>query len=127
MPTDSLRLPMISRRPMHTPDWPDVPPLLARILAGRGVEDPAQLELALKRLPHPQGFTGLNGAVQLLLQARAEHWRICIVGDYDADGATATTLMVRGLQLLGFARPEFLVPDRFEYGYGLSPAIVEKI
>ena len=125
MPIDALRLPTITRRPQHTPDWPDVPPLLARILAGRGVEDPAQLELALKRLPHPQGFTGLAGAVQLLLQARAEHWRICIVGDYDADGATATTLMGRGLELLGFPRPDFLVPDRFEYGYGLSPAIVE--
>ena len=102
-----------------------MPPLLARILAGRGVDDPAQLELALKRLPHPSAFTGLRGAVELLLQGRSDHWRICIVGDYDADGATATTLMVRGLELLGFPRPDFLVPDRFEYGYGLSPAIVE--
>jgi single-stranded-DNA-specific exonuclease len=99
--------------------------LLARILVGRGVDDPAQLELALKRLPHPSAFTGLRGAVELLLQGRSDHWRICIVGDYDADGATATTLMVRGLELLGFPRPDFLVPDRFEYGYGLSPAIVE--
>jgi len=99
--------------------------LLARILAGRGVDDPAQLNLALKRLPHPSSFTGLRGAVELLLQGRSDHWRLCIVGDYDADGATATTLMVRGLELLGFPRPDFLVPDRFEYGYGLSPAIVE--
>ena len=125
MPVDKLSLPNITRRPQHTPDWPDVPPLLARILAGRGVDDPAQLELALKRLPHPSAFTGLRGAVELLLQGRSDHWRICIVGDYDADGATATTLMVRGLELLGFPRPDFLVPDRFEYGYGLSPAIVE--
>ncbi|WP_062816387.1 single-stranded-DNA-specific exonuclease RecJ [Alcanivorax sp. NBRC 102024] len=125
MPVDKLSLPKITRRPQHTPDWPDVPPLLARILAGRGVDDPAQLELALKRLPHPSAFTGLRGAVELLLQGRSDHWRICIVGDYDADGATATTLMVRGLELLGFPRPDFLVPDRFEYGYGLSPAIVE--
>jgi single-stranded-DNA-specific exonuclease len=125
MPVDKLSLPAITRRPRHTPDWPDVPPLLARILAGRGVDDPAQLNLALKRLPHPSSFTGLRGAVELLLQGRSDHWRICIVGDYDADGATATTLMVRGLELLGFARPDFLVPDRFEYGYGLSPAIVE--
>ena len=125
MPVDKLSLPTITRRPLHTPDWPDVPPLLARILAGRGVDDPAQLDLALKRLPHPSSFTGLRGAVELLLQGRSDHWRICIVGDYDADGATATTLMVRGLELLGFPRPEFLVPDRFEYGYGLSPAIVE--
>ena len=125
MPVDKLSLPNITRRSQHTPDWPDVPPLLARILAGRGVDDPAQLELALKRLPHPSAFTGLRGAVELLLQGRSDHWRICIVGDYDADGATATTLMVRGLELLGFPRPDFLVPDRFEYGYGLSPAIVE--
>lgn len=125
MPVDKLTLPTITRRPQHTPDWPDVPPLLARILAGRGVDDPAQLELALKRLPHPSSFTGLRGAVELLLQGRSDHWRICIVGDYDADGATATTLMVRGLEMLGFPRPDFLVPDRFEYGYGLSPAIVE--
>ena len=125
MPVDKLSLPTITRRPQHTPDWPDVPPLLARILAGRGVDDPAQLELALKRLPHPSSFTGLRGAVELLLQGRSDHWRICIVGDYDADGATATTLMVRGLEMLGFPRPDFLVPDRFEYGYGLSPAIVE--
>ena len=125
MPVDKLSLPAITRRPRHTPDWPDVPPLLARILAGRGVDDPAQLNLALKRLPHPSSFTGLRGAVELLLQGRSDHWRLCIVGDYDADGATATTLMVRGLELLGFPRPDFLVPDRFEYGYGLSPAIVE--
>jgi len=125
MPVDKLSLPTITRRPQHTPNWPDVPPLLARILAGRGVDDPAQLELALKRLPHPSSFTGLSGAVALLLQGRSDHWRICIVGDYDADGATATTLMVRGLEILGFPRPDFLVPDRFEYGYGLSPAIVE--
>lgn len=125
MPVDKLSLPAITRRPRHTPDWPDVPPLLARILAGRGVDDPAQLNLALKRLPHPSSFTGLRGAVELLLRGRSDHWRICIVGDYDADGATATTLMVRGLELLGFPRPDFLVPDRFEYGYGLSPAIVE--
>ncbi len=125
MPIDKLALPNITRRPQYTPDWPDVPPLLARILAGRGVDDPSQLELALKRLPHPQAFNGLRGAVALLLQGRTDNWRICIVGDYDADGATATTLMVRGLQALGFPRPDFLVPDRFEYGYGLSPAIVE--
>ncbi|WP_040297087.1 single-stranded-DNA-specific exonuclease RecJ [Alcanivorax hongdengensis] len=124
MPVDTLSLPTIRRRPQHTPDWPDVPPLLARILAGRGVQDPSQLDLGLKRLPHPEQFSGLRGAVALLLQGRADNWRICIVGDYDADGATATTLMVRGLEALGFARPDFLVPDRFEYGYGLSPAIV---
>ncbi|MBM7334930.1 single-stranded-DNA-specific exonuclease RecJ [Alloalcanivorax marinus] len=117
--------PRIRRRPPVSVDWPGVPPLLARILAGRGLTAAEQLELTLGRLPHPDHFQGLAAAVELLVAAREQHWRICIVGDYDADGATATALMVRGLQALGFPRPDFLVPNRFEYGYGLSPAIVE--
>ncbi|ASK33473.1 single-stranded-DNA-specific exonuclease RecJ [Alcanivorax sp. N3-2A] len=118
--------PRLRRRPaVAVPDWPDVPPLLARVLAARGVKDASELELTLKGLPRPDRFGGLEAAVALLLQAREQHWRICVVGDYDADGATATALMVRGLQRLGYARPDFLVPNRFEYGYGLSPAIVE--
>ncbi|HAM74440.1 MAG TPA: single-stranded-DNA-specific exonuclease RecJ [Alcanivorax sp.] len=118
--------PEIRRRTLDTvPDWPGVPPLLARVLAARGVTREEQLQLSLGRLPHPDGFNGLGAAVDLLQQARDEHWRICVVGDYDADGATATALMVRGLAGLGFRRPDYLVPNRFEYGYGLSPAIVE--
>lgn len=78
MPMDKPSLPKITRRPQHTPDWPDVPPMLARILAGRGVTDPALLDLGLKRLPHPEQFIGLRGAVALLLQGRTDHWRICI-------------------------------------------------
>ena len=118
--------PEIRRRTLDTvPDWPGVPPLLARVLAARGVTREEQLQLSLGRLPHPDGFNGLGAAVDLLQQAREEHWRICVVGDYDADGATATALMVRGLAGLGFRRPDYLVPNRFEYGYGLSPAIVE--
>ena len=123
----SLRpYPRIRRRqPEFVPVWPEVPPLLARVLAARGVTDERQLALTLARLPTPEQFGGLAAAVALLLEARARHWRICIVGDYDADGATATALMVRGLVALGFAQPAFLVPNRFAYGYGLSPAIVE--
>ena len=117
--------PRIRRRPSVSVDWPGVPPLLARILANRGLTSAEQLELTLGRLPHPDGFRGLAAAVELLLAAREQHWRICIVGDYDADGATATALMVRGLEALGFPRPDYLVPNRFEYGYGLSPAIVD--
>jgi len=117
--------PEIRRRPVAAvPDWPDVPPLLARVLSARGVTDEQQLRLNLGRLPHPDGFNGLGAAVALLATAREQHWRICVVGDYDADGATATALMVRGLESLGFPRPDYLVPNRFEYGYGLSPAIV---
>ncbi|AFT69797.1 Single-stranded-DNA-specific exonuclease RecJ [Alloalcanivorax dieselolei B5] len=118
--------PTIRRRHVEIPaGLAEVPPLLARILAARGMSGAEELDLSLNRLPHPRQFGGLEQAVALLLQARREHWRVCVVGDYDADGATATALMVKGLQQLGFVRPDYLVPDRFEYGYGLSPAIVD--
>ena len=119
-------LPQIRRRAVPSvPAWMDMPPLLARILAARGVSSVKELSLGLADLPHPDTFTALVDGVQLLLDARAAHRRICVVGDYDADGATATAVMVRGLSLLGFDHVSFLVPDRFTYGYGLSPAIVE--
>ena len=118
--------PTIRRRHVEIPaGLAEVPPLLARILAARGMSGAEELDLSLNRLPHPRQFGGLEQAVALLLQARREHWRVCVVGDYDADGATATAVMVKGLQQLGFVRPDYLVPDRFEYGYGLSPAIVD--
>ena len=118
--------PEIRRRSLDAvPEWPGVPPLLARVLAARGVTREEQLQLNLGRLPHPDGFNGLGAAVDLLQEAREQHWRICVVGDYDADGATATALMVRGLESLGFRRPDYLVPNRFEFGFGLSPALVE--
>ncbi|WOD30508.1 single-stranded-DNA-specific exonuclease RecJ [Alloalcanivorax xenomutans] len=118
--------PTIRRRLVEIPaGLAEVPPLLARILAARGMSGAEELDLSLNRLPHPRQFGGLEQAVALLLQARREHWRVCVVGDYDADGATATAVMVKGLQQLGFVRPDYLVPDRFEYGYGLSPAIVD--
>ncbi|MBA4721906.1 MAG: single-stranded-DNA-specific exonuclease RecJ [Alcanivorax sp.] len=118
--------PTVRRRHVEIPaGLAEVPPLLARILAARGMSGAEELDLSLNRLPHPRQFGGLEQAVALLLQARREHWRVCVVGDYDADGATATAVMVKGLQQLGFVRPDYLVPDRFEYGYGLSPAIVD--
>ncbi len=120
-----VQLPEIQRRSTTAPSWPDVPPLLARILAARGIESADELQLGLAGLPAPDGLPGLAEAVPLLLEARAAGKKVVVVGDYDADGATATALMVRGLALLGFAQPGFLVPDRFQYGYGLSPAIVE--
>ncbi|MBF0257056.1 MAG: single-stranded-DNA-specific exonuclease RecJ, partial [Gammaproteobacteria bacterium] len=100
-------------------------PLLARIYAARGVSDPAELDLAVAGLLPPQRLEGLAQAAELLDQALLAQQRILIVGDYDADGATGTALAVRGLRALGFAQVDFLAPDRFRYGYGLSPEIVE--
>lgn len=119
-------IPSIRRRTAgNLPFQPDLPAVLARVLAGRGVTAADELDLSLKQLPAPQSLPGIAEAVPLLLAQRARGGRVLIVGDYDADGATATALMLRGLPLLGFAQPGFLVPDRFVFGYGLSPAIVE--
>ena len=120
-----MKLPQIRRRDLSNLTYlPGVPPLLGRILAGRGITDLDQVPLALDQLPAPAQLHNMDQAVALLKEAHRQHWRILVIGDYDADGATATALMLRGLSLLGFAHPGFLVPDRFEYGYGLSPEIV---
>ena len=121
-----MSLPEIRRRAVaHVPSWPGIPPLLARILAARGVAHAEQLDLSLRNLPPPASLPGIQEAVALLCQARQAGHRILVVGDYDADGATATAVMLRGLAMLGFPMPGFLVPDRFVFGYGLSPEIVE--
>ena len=98
-------------------------PLLARIYAARGIENPAQLDTDIKRL---LPFSLLKNAGQmacLLADAIADNKKILIVADYDADGATACAVAMRGLTVLG-ARVDFIVPNRFEYGYGLTPEIV---
>ena len=105
-PTDTARLLVQS----------GVAPLLARIYAARGIEDPAQLDTDIK---HLQPHTLLKNAEKmaiLLADAIADNKKILIVADYDADGATACTVAMRGLCSLG-ARVDFIVPNRFEYGY----------
>lgn len=97
---------------------------LARILAGRGVDDIANLDTSFGKMLPAQSLTGINQAVELLDKAIDSQQKILIVGDFDCDGATSTALMVRVLRELG-AQVEFLVPDRFKYGYGLTPEIVE--
>lgn len=96
---------------------------LARILAGRGVQDVANLDTAFNKMLPANSLTGITKAVALLDKAIDTQQRILIVGDFDCDGATSTALMVRVLREMG-AQVEFLVPDRFKYGYGLTPEIV---
>ena len=101
-----------------------ITPLLARIYAARGISDAAQLETGLDRL---LPFTQLRNAQQmavLLADAIAQNKKLLIVADYDADGATACAVGLRGLRAFG-ARVDFIVPNRFEYGYGLTPEIVQ--
>ncbi|MEO5699736.1 MAG: single-stranded-DNA-specific exonuclease RecJ [Casimicrobiaceae bacterium] len=100
-----------------------VHPVLARIVASRGVSTPAELDPALAGLPTFHALRGIDGAAARLADAVARRERIVVVADYDADGATACAVAMRGLALLG-ADVAFVVPNRFEFGYGLTPEIV---
>ncbi len=99
-------------------------PLLARIYSGRGVTDPAELKLSLQELLPPATLQGAAEAAVLLAEAISANKRILIVGDFDADGATSTALGISALRALGASHVDYLVPNRFEYGYGLTPEIV---
>lgn len=115
----------IQQRPFLTrpEQFQGVPSFMAEILARRGVQSEQELELKLKHLLSPN-LKGLDIAVELIDHAIDQHRKIVIIGDYDADGATSTALMVLVLREMG-ADVEYLVPDRFKYGYGLTPKIAE--
>ena len=115
----------IQQRPFLTrpEQFQGVPTFIAEILARRGVQSEQELELKLKHLLPPD-LEGLDQAVELIDQAIDQKKQIVIVGDYDADGATSTALMILVLKEMG-ANVEYLVPDRFKYGYGLTPKIAE--
>ena len=98
-------------------------PVIARLYASRGVSSPDDIETELKKLHAPVGLKGCDEAAALLADALAANRRMLVVADYDCDGATACTVAVRGLRMFG-ARIDYLVPNRFEYGYGLTPEIV---
>lgn len=104
-------------------------PLLARLYAARGIQTASQISTRMEDLIPPAALKGLGDAAALLADAIIHGQRICIVADYDADGATACAVAMRGLTLLG-ARPDrltYFVPDRFKLGYGLTPAIVDLV
>lgn len=115
----------IKQRPLITrpENFQGVLPFIAEILARRGVQSEQELDLKLKYLLAPE-MKGLEQAIQIIDQALDQHKKIVIVGDYDADGATSTALMMLALQEMG-ANVEYLVPDRFKYGYGLTPKIAD--
>jgi single-stranded-DNA-specific exonuclease len=115
------------RRPAHPAaaalEAAGLPAVLARIYATRGIESAAELDHSLASLPSFAALRGIDEASRRLVRAIAQGERILIVADYDADGATACAVGVRGLRALG-ADVDFIVPNRFEYGYGLTPEIV---
>ncbi|WBY03475.1 single-stranded-DNA-specific exonuclease RecJ [Ramlibacter tataouinensis] len=102
-------------------------PLLARLYAARGVSDREELDDGLGRLLPPAGLKGVAEAAVLLADAIAAHQRLCVVADYDCDGATACAVAVRGLRLLGAQHVDYLVPDRVADGYGLTPPIARRV
>ena len=103
----------------------DVSPFLQKIFQTRGLFSDSDLNLNLTQLPSPETLLGLDIAVDLLVDALELQQNIVIVGDFDADGATSSALMMLALGAMGFESVDFLVPNRFDYGYGLTPEIVE--
>ena len=118
---------LIQQRPLpaQLPYLGELPELLQRLYAARGVQSERELEKSLAHLLPYQQLKGIDQAVELLCQGLDKQARILIIGDFDADGATASAVGVLGLKQLGFNSVDYLVPNRFEYGYGLTPEIVE--
>jgi single-stranded-DNA-specific exonuclease len=116
---------IIERTPSSAARLPaDLHPVLRRVYAARTVETEADLDYSLDRLIPPAQLGGLADAVALLETAITGNQRIVVVGDFDADGATSCALCLRALRSMGAANVHYLVPNRFEYGYGLTPEIV---
>jgi single-stranded-DNA-specific exonuclease len=103
---------------------PQMHPVLRRVYAVRGVRSAQDLELSMHQLLPVGTLGGVEAAAQLLCEHRQRGELVLIIGDFDADGATSTALFVRALRSWGFAAVDFLVPNRFEFGYGLTPEIV---
>jgi single-stranded-DNA-specific exonuclease len=104
-----------------------VHPLLARLYAARGIQDAATLDASLAQLLPPTGLKGIEAAAVLLADAMAANKKLCIVADYDCDGATACAVALRGLRLLGAKNVSYIVPDRVVDGYGLTAPIAERV
>jgi len=99
--------------------------VLARIYAARDIKEPEQLDYSLQRLLSYDSLTGIEQATGILIDAVTQQKRILIVADFDADGATSCAMMMRALRMMGATDIHYLVPNRFAYGYGLTPEIVE--
>ena len=103
----------------------DIPAFLARILSSRGVKEAVELDLKLRELLPPNGLNGIEKAAKRIVKAICSQERVLVVGDFDADGATATALVVSLLRAMGGQHIDYVVPNRFEFGYGLTSEIVE--
>jgi single-stranded-DNA-specific exonuclease len=102
----------------------DLPGVLRRVYAARGVDSSEQIDYTLDKLMPPDRLHGLDQAVALLVEVIEANGQVVVIGDFDADGATSCALCLRALRGMGAVRVGYLVPNRFEYGYGLTPEIV---
>lgn len=107
------------------PQFGEIHPVLERIYLARGLTSAADLDRTLANLPSPWLLSGMEDMVAHLITAINDGQRISVIADFDADGATSCAVAVKGLQLLGAGQVSFIVPNRFEYGYGLTPEIVD--
>jgi single-stranded-DNA-specific exonuclease len=116
---------IIVRKPNEDTSWDvnDLHPLLKRIYLNRGIKSASELEYGIEHLLSYENLCGIDAAIACLWQALEKQQHILIIGDYDADGATSTALAVKALKALGYQRVSYLVPNRFKYGYGLTPEI----
>jgi single-stranded-DNA-specific exonuclease len=117
----------IPPRAVWTLEQSGVHPLLARLYAGRGISDAKDMDTSLTHLLPPDSMKGMTDAAYLLANAISQQKKLCIVADYDCDGATACAVALRGLRLLGAQQVDFIVPDRVVDGYGLTPSISERV
>jgi single-stranded-DNA-specific exonuclease len=119
----------ILRRPQpEASGWGQgLPPLLRRLYAARGVTSDEQLSYTLKHLASPLSLRGVDRAVELLAEAIRDQQNVMVLGDFDADGATSTSVAVLGLGMLGLQSVDFRVPSRFADGYGLTPGIIHRL
>ncbi len=105
-------------------DWPDP---IRKILAARGILAADQLRYELTELPKPGELLGMSTACDVLVEALTNHWKIMIVADFDTDGATSCAVAIRGLRAMGANELDYIVPNRFTHGYGLTPALLNEI
>lgn len=121
------QIPLRRREADETAELPaDLPPLLRRLYASRGVRSAQELERSVKGMLPWQHLNGVEKAVEILYNAFRAGTRIIVVGDFDADGATSTALSILAMRALGCSNIDYLVPNRFEDGYGLSPEVVDQ-
>lgn len=114
--------------PASAPAWgQNLPPLLRRLYAARGIASDDELSYTLKSLASPMQLRGIDRAVALIAQAIGQQQRVLVLGDFDADGATSTAVAMLGLSMLGLQSVDFRVPSRFADGYGLTRGIIERL